>query len=172
VDTKFNLYDLFGVLIPGGVLCIVIHCFLIGMGWMTPLQSGWAQALILLPVAYMIGTLMHHGARNFLHVEEFSLELLTEDDKEFTKEFTTTLVAKINEAFKISVPEYDEDAREFRQMAFKLCCDYAIQNSKGVYTENFNALYGMCRSMILVTAIAAFLAVIFTFSHSAQPFAP
>jgi hypothetical protein len=171
MDTKFNLYDLFGVLIPGGVLCIIFHHFLIGMGWITPLQSGWIQTLILLPVAYIAGTFIHHGARRVFHVEHISLDLLTDDDPEFNREFTTLLLAKINEVFKVSIPENGINAKQFRQMAFKLCCDYVIQNGKGVYTENFNALYGMCRSMILVTAMGTFLAIVFASSHSDHPYA-
>lgn len=166
MDTKFNLYDLFGVLIPGGVLCIVIHYFLVVMGWITPLQSGWVQAVILLPVAYSAGTLVHHAARRFIYIRHHSLKLLTPQDSEFDAQFTERLLTKAIEVFNLTPTAKEAADDDFRQRLFQLCYDYVIQTNKGVYVENLNAYYAMCRSMIIVSFVTGLLAGIWIYSSA------
>ena len=163
METKFNLYDVFGVLIPGGVLCVVSYYFLRGMGYTTGFESGWAQALVLLPVAYSAGTLLHHAARKFIYVRDHSLRLLTQEDKEFDAQFTRKLMEKAIEVFHLTPTPDEAKSDVFRQRLFKLCYDYVIQHNKGVYVENFNAYYGMCRSLMVVSIVSGLLAALWIF---------
>jgi hypothetical protein len=162
MDTKFNLYDLFGIFIPGGIMCLLIYAFLSGIGVIGQVKLDWAQALIVLPLAYTVGTVIHHFARRFLHIEEYGLNILKKTDTAgFTDDFVDLLIGKIEATFKLKKPAEQNELDEFYQMAFMLCYDYVIQNNKGVYTENFNALYGMCRSMIIVTISGMIFALLY-----------
>jgi hypothetical protein len=160
MDTKFNLYDLFGLFIPGAIMCLIIYAFLSGIDVIGQVKLDWAQALIVLPLAYTLGTIIHHFARNFLHAEKYSLHILKKTDtKDFTGDFVDLLIEKIEATFKLEKPVEESQVDSFYQMAFMLCSEYVIQNNKGVYTENFNALYGMCRSMMVVTVSGIIFAV-------------
>jgi hypothetical protein len=160
-STKFNLYDLFGVFIPGAVMCIILYCFLVRMNLIAQINLDWTQALLVLPLAYTVGTVIHHFTRKYIHTEKYSVNLLARTDTEFTEEFVDLLIKKMEATFKLVKPAEQNLVPDFYQMSFMLCYDYVIQNGKGVYTENFNALYGMCRSMIVVTVAAMVFAFLY-----------
>lgn len=67
------------------------------------------------------------------------------------------LVKAIQNQFGIVV---DPQTGANTQIAFDLCYDYVIQSSAGVYTENVNALYGLCRSMIVVSPVLGVLSAL------------
>jgi hypothetical protein len=204
METKFNLYDLFAIFIPGTTLWVGVSMILAGVGAIQLSDIDWTATLLLLPLAYVTGTAIHQYTRVLVSVEGLPSQLLSNEDTTFTAAFKEHLWGKIQAAFPVSdfqgnlapgapqagvaqqqrqhvgwtrrllssvferligwwwtfgspaTPQRPEDA--VRQMAFDLCYDYVIQKGKGVYTENMNALYGMCRNMLTVVFLLALLA--------------
>jgi hypothetical protein len=194
METKFNLYDLFAIFIPGATACIGFCFFLAGIGIVKISDFDWSATLILIPLAYVAGTAIHHFTRNLVSVQGLPTRLLSQQDQTFTMGFKDRLWDTIRSAFPLSdfqgkidageiptqrsllrrrqyvlalskkwwttgsqpPPKRKED--EICQMAFDLCYDYVMQQGKGVYTENMNALYGMCRNMLTVILLLGLLA--------------
>jgi hypothetical protein len=170
METKFNLYDVFGYFIPGSVMVIVLYLFLLGMG-VTIAQDhslDWSSALILIPVAYVIGNLIHQFMRPIIHVRNFAVKLASDNDNSLPDQFKVYWREEVQRLFGIDVPSFkmgEKDKEELTQKAFNLCYDYVIQSGKGVYTENFNAVYGMFRSMIFVVVLSAVLALVYVLAR-------
>lgn len=157
METKFNLHDLFGIFFPGAVLCVAAFAFLSGHGYIDGSEWGWGESLALLPTAYVVGVLVHHYAKMLVRIATVHRRIVGSEDLTFPAAFKARLFEAIESRFKIVV---DPDKREGDnvQVAFDLCYDYVIKNSAGSYTESHYALYGLCRSMILVSLILGILA--------------
>jgi hypothetical protein len=162
MESRFNLYDLFAIFVPGAVLCTGLGVFLMGFGWLDLKDIDWSATLFLLPIAYVVGMVVHQHTRQRIRVTRHSAALLSDGDSTFTEGFKDALWAKIRTTFAVADFEDRRSGNAQRQMAFDLCYDYVLQHGKGVYTENFNAQYGMCRNMLSVILWLAILATLYT----------
>src|SRR2546428_3047630 len=155
MEKKFNLHDLFGFLFPGSVLCAVVYAFLGRIGRVAPGQLDWSATLAMVPIAYVVGVLVHQVGSWLLHEEKVAVSIMRDDDATFTPAFKE----KVREAFSevFNLPALGDWST--RQTVFNSCYDYVAQQGKGIYVENQYAIYSLCRSMIFVSAVAGALAV-------------
>lgn len=153
MEKKFNLYDLFGVLFPGAVLCLSVYVFLARMNWVSSSGLGWSETVTLLPVAYTAGVFVHLVASWMMHEKELATKVLADDDQTFTAVFKRELKNAYEQQFGLPV----DSSREARQTMFDGCYDYVIQRGKGSYIENHYAKYGLCRSTLLLVPFIAIL---------------
>ncbi len=131
MEKKLNLHDLFGFLFPGAVLCAVVYVFLVRIGKVPSGQLDWSATLAMLPVAYVVGVLVHQFSSERMHEENVALTIMQDHDHTFT-------------------PAFKQHVREAFAELFKL-------PSEGV--ENNYGIYSLCRSMIPISAIAGALAL-------------
>jgi len=131
MEKKLNLHDLFGFLFPGAVLCAVVYVFLVRIGKVPSVQLDWSATLAMLPVAYVVGVLVHQFSSERMHEENVALTIMQDHDHTFT-------------------PAFKQHVREAFAELFKL-------PSEGV--ENNYGIYSLCRSMIPISAIAGALAL-------------
>ncbi len=140
--------------------------------WVLPVEGSVATSFAFLSVSYVLGHLILHFARtnaksNKKKESPLSNEFLNEDHPEFHPMFKAQLRTAIEKEFKVVLPQKkgDADSATINQAVFDLCYAYVIQRGKGFYTENFNALYGMCRSMKYVVYFGIVYAWIIVFTR-------
>ncbi len=155
MEKKLNLHDLFGVLFPGAVVSAAVYFFLIRIGSVGAGQLDWGASLAMLPIAYVVGLLLHQVGSRFLHEDEAALVLMSDHDGTFTTQFKRQTKAAFEDLFKLPA----SGDRGVQQMMFNGCYDYVIQQGKGIYVENHYATYALCRSMVFVTIVVGTLAL-------------
>ena len=188
MDTKFNLYDLFGYLIPGAILMLGFAAIGVVLGVVQRFDPSWATAILGIPLAYALGHLVHQLGRTFFPSEgrcqrnTYSIRVLLKDSPDLTPSFKSALRSVLVNKFhlsatgEVSAPEqqrwWHRSSRQCSkqcdncaavQTYWTLCYDYVSQNSKGAYTENFSAIMGFYRNTLVVVIIlnvAAVLAVL------------
>ena len=155
MEKKLNLHDLFGFLFPGAVLCAVVYVFLVRIGTVAPGQLDWSATLAMLPIAYVVGVLVHQFSSWLLHEEDVAITIMQDDDGTFTSAFKENVRKAFAELFKLPA----SGDRNTRQTMFNACYDYVLQQGKGIYVENYYGIYSLCRSMIFVSTAAGALAL-------------
>jgi hypothetical protein len=137
-----------------------LYTFLIKR-WVT-INVNWSGTLILLPIAYVVGILLHQFASKFFHEYKVaSMLMLDEDSKEpLTKKFTAEFKAKVKEAYTDLFKLPADGKNDEQGQMYLLCNDYVLQQGKGIYVENHYAIYSLCRSMVLVSLFSGFAALI------------
>jgi len=155
MEKKLNLHDLFGFLFPGAVLCAVVYVFLVRIGKVPSGQLDWSATLAMLPVAYVVGVLVHQFSSERMHEENVALTIMQDHDHTFTPAFKQHVREAFAELFKLP----SEGDRKTLQTMFDACYDYVLQKGKGIYVENNYGIYSLCRSMIPISAIAGALAL-------------
>jgi len=154
MEKKLNLHDVFGILFPGAVLCVCLYYFLFKR-WFQ-MSGGWSATFILLPIAYIMGILIHQLAHWRLHEHRVAPKLMQDEDPTFSPAFKTGVKKAYTDMFKLPA---DGKGNEPTQM-YLLCNDYVIQQGKGIYVENHYAIYSLCRSMVLVSLFSGFAGLI------------
>lgn len=154
MEKKLNLHDVFGILFPGAALCVCLYYFLLKR-WFH-VSDNWSATFILLPVAYIVGVLLHQLAHWRLHEKGIAPKLMQDEDQTFTPAFKSELKKAYSDLFKLPA---DGKANEPTQM-YLLCNDYVIQQGKGIYVENHYAIYSLCRSMVLVSLFSGLAGLI------------
>jgi len=137
-----------------------LYTFLIKR-WVT-INVNWSGTLILLPIAYVVGILLHQFASKFFHEYKVaSMLMLDEDSKEpLTKKFTAEFKGKVKEAYTDLFKLPADGKNDEQGQMYLLCNDYVLQQGKGIYVENHYAIYSLCRSMVLVSLFSGFAGLI------------
>jgi hypothetical protein len=153
MEKKLNLHDLFGILFPGAVLCACTYFFLLKR-WFPIEKFDWSATLILLPVAYVMGIMIHQFAHKLFHESGVAVKLMMDSDPKelltttFTPDFKREVKKAYADLFKLST-----DTKDLAQM-YLLCNDFVLQQGKGIYVESHYAIYSLCRSMVLVSFLS------------------
>jgi hypothetical protein len=178
MDRNFNLYDLFGYLIPGALALVGTFIPLLYLGWVEAPPSAWTTTLVGIPLAYAYGHLVHqigrmifHAIGGWLGTEHFSERLIdgSQDYDQFSDDFKRSLLDLIARFFNVSVPSPDEiggDASQRRRIAFQLCYDYVIQQGIGTHTDNFCAIRGFYRNTAVGVVTSAFMFTLLAFNSA------
>ena len=168
METKFNLYDVFAILFPGSIALLSIAIFL-PCGILNNQTIEWYAAILFLPPAYALGMVFHQISRHMLSVKGLPERLMSPDDDTFTLSFKQAVLATAGRVFGNAVKDSVKQGKRFGDVNtttfFELCYDLVIQRGHGVYTENLNAMYGLCRNMLGVTLLTTLLAVMHVFSR-------
>lgn len=146
---RFNLYDLYGYLLPGLTLLGLLWLpFGMALSLWPPLQLG--SAIFALAVGYVSGHILHelsrwafpsHTLRDGIRLLP-SDEVLDDDDRTFSEEIKTKIRNKIFEWYKI-----DATKRENRRTAFAMCRNELLQKGRVSYAEQFQGLYALMRGV-------------------------
>jgi len=170
MEKKFNLYDLLGFGIPGAIFLFIIY----GIGReleLVPVIDGTiATSFGFLAISYVLGHVILHFAKLQNPAKyHLSKKLLNDEDKNLPKHLKDAIKKAVADKLKIDFSrcKSDKDREEVNQTIFDLCYTCVIQQEKGFYTENFNALYGMCRSMGCLTYFALFYTVLIFYNRFA-----
>lgn len=155
---RFNFYDIYGYLIPGFVLLLVLvlPVFLtVGLPADVLKLPDLSTAVITLIVAYVVGHLLQIVAGKSISAGSRlpSDSILDARDTTFLVEFKTRLRAKILAQFGIEVGDDDSKSSE-RGAAFFLCRNALIIAATKTYCEQFEGMYVMMRGLCAASAIA------------------
>jgi len=171
MESKLNLFDVFGYLVPGCVVCALGLLLAYRLELVTGDVTTGA-ALALLPLGYVVGFVSYHivtwAEHLYVRTRRFirkqlkcdesllaSQRLLDDGAGSFTEEFRAKLKEELRTRFDVQV----RNATEYQQ-AFDLCYDFVIQKGVGAYTENFRAVDGLCKNLIGVGLICVAVFVV------------
>lgn len=163
MESKLNLFDVIGYLVPGCVLAVLLLLMAVRLD-VTAAEFSAGAAIVLLPVGYVVGFVSYHGVSLLLKslakvfnrpTQLESQKLLTDDADDFTSGFRAELKEELKIRFGV-----EADTPEDVQQAFDLCYDFVIQRGIGAYTENFRAVDGLCKNLIGLGVIGAWAVVL------------
>lgn len=146
---RFNLYDLYGYLLPGLTLLGLLWLpFGMALGIWPLFKLG--PAIFALIVGYVLGHILHELSRSVFPshsvkngVRSFpSDELLDDSDNTFSEEIKAKIRNKILDWYKIDVGE-----RKIRGTAFAMCRNELLQKGRVSYAEQFQGLYALMRGV-------------------------
>jgi len=155
---RFNFYDIYGYLIPGFVLLLVLvlPVFLTaGLPADVLKLPDLSTAVITLIVAYVAGHLLQIVATKTLSTGSRvpSDRILDADDSTFLAGIKAKLRAKICSQFDIEVGD-DKSKSSERSAAFFLCRNALMNANTKTYCEQFEGMYVMMRGICAASAIA------------------
>lgn len=154
---RFNLYDLYGYLLPGVALLGLLWLpYTVGPKIWPPLEL--ASALLVLVVGYTLGHVLHELSRWYLPsyvvrrgVRSYpSDDVLDAEDKTFSASDKERIRKKICEWYGIDIT-----VRENRQTAFRMCRNELLQKGRVSYAEQFQGMYGLMRGLAANSFLAS-----------------
>lgn len=165
----FDIYDLLGYLIPGGIMLffsyLIISYFEIDVNLpISELFDVISASIIIVSLLFAIGFLIQaigsllerklvYNSNFLLGTEYPSSQFMKEDDDHFPLEFKTKMKELIKKTF--GLPDNYPI-----QKSFDLCYTYVIQNSIGKRVEKFLGLHAFCRGLYMSTFISGIILII------------
>lgn len=162
MSERFNFYDIYGYLLPGGlVLALLWLPFGLLLGQWPP--ADWGSAVLALGLAYIAGHLLYalsEAAFSSKIKDKVGNKRLPSDllfDKESEKVLQSSLgrdlkkrlAEQINHEFQIQIdvdPElWNKDIGMRRNAAFFQCRSFLIKNKAVVYAEQQQGMYALMR---------------------------
>ena len=154
---RFNFYDLYGYLIPGLVLVVLVWLpFGIVLDFIP--DAKVASVAAVLAGGYIIGHFMQSIASQAIastvrdaegNSSYPSVVLLNGSDSTFTNELKNEINSRVHTWFRLEVRANEEATREIariRQDAFFLC--RRVVNQTSSYSEQHQGLYSLMRGLI------------------------
>jgi hypothetical protein len=189
---KFNVYDLFGYVIPGAIVVLALYWVgTTGLGLaLPPLGSDLASSFVFLGVSYLAGHLIQafgewwEGRLCNREGGRLSERLLLPanaphwvDKHGFSTEFKNRIIGHGTTVFGVPDPGGAPDpgtAKTWRQELFNLCYALVVQEDAAQHTEVFLAINGLSRG-VYMASVVGFLAsgvivgkqVVWELSHQA-----
>ncbi len=152
---RFNFFDVYGYLIPGLSLLALSFAPLIVVGALSPdIDLGSALAWVVL--GYVLGLLLHAVARHLIPAFKVqdgmdvydSMEALDSQHCRFDASTLTRLQASIRKAFGLETAGGKSvDLLRSRRDAFYCCRSWLLRRKLAGYSEQFEGMYSMFRSV-------------------------
>lgn len=150
---RFNLYDLLGYLIPGGVLVSVVVFSSTYSGAGTESAASFSGSVLLVFASYVAGHFIQTVSRRLLPTPHYSIELMGAGAGAFPREFGERLSAALSERF--GFPDAGgELTSALVQERFRLAYAFVVQRGLSGHALVFNSLYAMYRGLILGCALS------------------
>lgn len=162
---NLNFYDIYGYLIPGLTLAILLRLpyGLITGRWP---ESSWTSALIAVVIGYVLGHLIQILARNALPSRTMdgrypSEALLDQDDKTFSDAFKDALRTRIKQLSGVDVrtdlPKsvVTQDVKAQREDGFRYCRDALLSSKNLSYAEQMQGMYTLMDGLTIAFALGA-----------------
>ena len=162
---NLNFYDIYGYLIPGLTLAIVLRLpyGLITGSWP---ESSWASALIAVVIGYVLGHLIQILARNALPSKTMdgrypSEALLDQDDKTFSVALKERLQTRIRELSGVDVrtdlanSDVIDDVKAQRADGFLYCRDALLSSKNLSYAEQMQGMYTLMDGLTIAFTLGA-----------------
>lgn len=178
MSEHFNFYDIYGYLLPGGLLLGLLWLpfgMLLGQ-WPT---AGWSSAILALGLAYIVGHLLHalseaafpskfkDGAGHKRQPSDLLLD--REGEKVLQSRYHLgnlkyRLAAQIERQFGTQIDvdaPWTEDLRTRRSVAFFKCRSFLIEKKAAAYAEQHQGMYALMRGAgaAFVFAFALYMGV-------------
>jgi len=178
MNERFNFYDIYGYLLPGGLMLFLLWLpfgLLLGQ-WPT---AGWSSTILALGLAYIAGHLLHglseaafpskfkDGAGNKRHPSDL---LVDDKGEEFLQsryklgDLKKHLEEQIDSQFGIKIDvnhPWTKDMGTRRSVAFFKCRSYLIEKKAAAYAEQQHGMYALMRGIgaAFVFACALYIGV-------------
>lgn len=162
---RFNFFDIYGYLIPGGVTMLVVVLPLVLIGRVELPSSEWPLLIVGVLVAYLIGHLLQTMASTAIpssknlareRWREPSALLVGSDDATLTDNVKKRLDELVRSWFGLEIePSQENDAAigNVRQDAFELARRIVVKSAN--YAEQYEGLYAMMRGLTAALWIGA-----------------
>ncbi len=171
---NLNFYDIYGYLIPGLTLAIVLRLpyGLITGDWP---ESSWTSALIAVVIGYVLGHLVQILARNALPSKTMdgrypSEALLDQDDTTFSGVLKERLRTRIKELSGVDVrtdltkAAVTDDVKTQRADGFLSCRDALLSSKNLSYAEQMQGMYTLMDGLTIAFMLGAPFALGWTVS--------
>lgn len=162
---NLNFYDIYGYLIPGLTLSILIWLplGLIEKRWPT---ADWTSALVAVVIGYVVGHVLQVLARNALpsktmHGRYPSDALLDKEQKSFSQVLKARLRVRIEKLSGIDVrtdlesKDITEEVRTQRREAFLFCRDTLLTAKIISYAEQMQGMYTLTNGLTVAFSLGA-----------------
>ena len=157
---RFNFYDVYGYLLPGTALLLVLGCPF----WLSTNRTPsieLASALLASVIAYFAGHLLQLLSREALPSKKLkggvyrlhSSIMFDQDDNTWEEAFRRRLAGAIRR--HLGLPT---DTDEQRRVAFEACRQYLQAGDVKSYAEQFQGLYALMRGLTMASILGAALA--------------
>ena len=180
MNERFNFYDIYGYLLPGGLLFILLW-FPFGLLLNQWPPAGWGSAAIGLGLAYITGHLIHALSeaafpskvkdkdKNERHPSDLLLD--NEGEKELLPQYRLGemkegLAKQIEGKFNIKIDvnaKWTKDLAIKRSVAFFKCRSFLIEKKAAAYAEQHQGMYALMRgsgaAFVLASALYFGLAI-------------
>lgn len=154
---RFNFYDVYGYLLPGSALLLVLVCpFWLAAGFAPSIELS--SAVVGSVVAYFAGHLLQLLSREALPSKKkkgdayrlHSSIMLDDDDKTWEAGFRARLSRAIRDHLGLATGTDDE-----RKVAFEACRQYLQAADIKSYAEQFQGLYALARGLCMASVLGA-----------------
>jgi len=171
---NLNFYDIYGYLIPGLTLVIVLRLpyGLITGRWP---DSSWTSALIAVVSGYVLGHLVQILARNASPSKTMdgrypSEALLDQDNETFSDVFKERLRTRIKQLSGVDVrtdltkSAVTDDVKAQRDDGFRYCRDALLSSKNISYAEQMQGMYTLMDGLVIAFALGTPFALGWTVS--------
>jgi hypothetical protein len=160
VIKQFNFYDIYGYLLPG-MLLLGLFWLPVGVLTQTWPDQDLSKALFLAGLAYIVGHVLYSIAKTVVpskvtdkdqHRRVLSELLLDKGNSKFTEAFKAKLAGQVSATFGLDLGvemdgDGENDHSNNRNIAFLQARAYLVANKSAQYSEQFEGLYTMMRSL-------------------------
>ncbi|MCK4307599.1 hypothetical protein KAW50_05165 [candidate division WOR-3 bacterium] len=182
MQSKFNIYDILGYIIPGSFLLglfffiFVEIRFLIGKKPFPDIGIG--ESILFIIIAYIIGHILQSIFRQCIGKNErkFSIEVLKKDNPRYSAELKEGIKKTLEKNTGIKITNISSNEVEDNyQEAFKLAYFFVVQKGISPYTELYNSFYALYRGLLAISYTGIILGILNTISliiyldHTTQP---
>lgn len=169
MDSKLNVYDILGSVIPGGV-------FLTGIGFLFQYRgidipdkviSGLTGTTVFLVVSYFLGQVIQGLGKLYESVWLVrrwggmpSVRFLRPEDAHYSATMKELLWDAVRKDIGIELPREGQPSKEtdrLRQEAFNLCYSRVIDRGVAKFAPTMNATYGLFRGLVVVSILCVLL---------------
>jgi hypothetical protein len=164
VSDNFNFYDIYGYLLPGVALTLVLLFPFWCYGRGPTADFGLGSALAATITAYMVGHLLQTIAVSAIPSTVRSKPkaarrypsdiLLDHDDETFTTGVKDQVAREIRSTFSIDVNDKGNLSAN-RRDAFFLCRDVLVASKRASYVEQFEGMYSLMRGLTAALLLGA-----------------
>ncbi|HEY2495610.1 MAG TPA: hypothetical protein VGK24_00965 [Candidatus Angelobacter sp.] len=152
---KFNFYDIYGYVLPGGVFLAILWApFGLVKGTLPP--GDWSAALIAGAIAYVMGHLLQNVATNAIPSRRttkrnrYPSEICLDPVSELPTAAKVKIKTLIETQFGLNLQidkEGDAEIDSVRNSAFLLARQVLIQGKAVSYAEQFQGMYALSRCL-------------------------
>ena len=152
--SQFNVYDIFGYLLPGSVVVgVVLFVFwpfadLDGM-------SSLADGLAMLLGCYVLGHILRATIGQYVKSIKPSRQLLSPASTIFSAPQKERIIRALNTSFSLGLPAQPDGDQQ--QEAFSLAYAAIVQNDVAGYVPLYNSLYALYRGLLAASMLASII---------------
>ena len=166
--SQFNVYDIFGYLLPGAV--VVVVC-LAAFSQYVPisLQPTLGESAVLIVVCYIVGHFLRASIADKIKAVRPSEDILSAGNRTFTEEIKSQIGDGLVSIFSApSSRSYSltNDQQQYFNLAYALI----VQKNAAGYTPIYNSLYALYRGLLAASGLSSVIVIVsFSFSLCSGP---